>query len=247
MRCVTITVSEIDASHHSDSCFHYLTLVSSTPYLSQTPVYISETGNVLYGISLSVYHSLVKNGIESCTAIVVPGEYDEKFDLYMSNISSNVTLLYHKVKKNYDQASDVSECEFDCNQLDLMYLTDLDDVSLDIREIQEEIVKIKKQFNVTIVLKTLEQNFRVQKFFKTNVNEISYNNFYRVANNVVNPFDDDFVTINERFYRSHVYPDFIIKCDSIDQMNKVLDFFKINKDKIKTTRVNFAKLEKIIP
>jgi hypothetical protein len=126
-----------------------------------------------------------------------------------------------------------------------MYLVELDDVNLDIKEIQEEVVKIKKQFSVTIVLKTLEQNFRTQRFFKTNQNEISYNDFNRIANKISNPFDID--DINERFFRSQTYPDFTIKCDSIDQMNTVLDYFKINKDKIKTTRINFNKLEKIIP
>lgn len=245
MNCVKIKVSEIDASDHDDSCFHHLTLIENSTYLQNTPVYVSEIDKKLYGVSLSVYHSLIKTNTQECVAILVSGTYDEKFDLYMSNIQSNVTLLYHKIKKKYNQPDKISNCEFDCNQLDLMYLVELDDVNLDIKEIQEEVVKIKKQFSVTIVLKTLEQNFRTQKFFKTNQNEISYNDFNRIANKISSPFEID--DVNERFFRSKTYPDFTIKCDSIDQMNTVLDYFKINKDKIKTTRINFNKLEKIIP
>jgi len=135
----------------------------------------------------------------------------------------------------------LSDSEFDINQLDLMYLVELDDATFDIRELSEETVKIKKQFNITIVLKTLEQNFLVQKFFKTNVNEISYNHFNRIVNNIVNPFDDE---VPERFYKTNTYPDFVIKCESYEQLNSVLDYFKINKDKIKTTRLNFKKIER---
>lgn len=244
MKVKTIKLSDIDASSHDDSCFHYLSLINSS-YVNQTPVYVSEVGKKLYGVSLSIYQSLLKNNNTECLAIIVPGEYDEKFDLYLTNIQSNVTLLYHKIKKNYSSAKDVQSCEFDINQLDLMYLIELDDVSMDVKEIQEEVVRIKKQFNVTIVLKTLEQNFRTQKFFKTNQNEIPYNHFNRIANKISSPFDDD--NVNDRFFRTKTYPDFTIKCDSIDQMNSVLDYFKINKDKIKTSRINFNKLEKIIP
>jgi hypothetical protein len=124
-----------------------------------------------------------------------------------------------------------------------MYLVELDDESMDVRELAEETVKIKKQFNVTIVLKTLEHNFLIQKFFKTNKNEITFNDFNRVVNKIVGPFDDE---PEERFYRNNTYPDFIIKCDTYEQLNEVLDFFKINKDKVKTTRLNFKKIEKCI-
>lgn len=237
----SLLLDEIDISHHNDGCFHYLTEVGESSFLSMTPVYVSESDKKLYGVSLSIFHAMKTKGIKSCVAILIPGSYDDKFDFYLHNISSNVTLLYHKIKQKYSWPEMLSDCEFDINQLDLMYLVELDDESLDIRELPEETVKIKKQFNITVVLKTLEHNFLIQKFFKTNRNEISFNDFNRVINKIVNPFDDD---VDERFYRTNTYPDFIIKCDSYEQLNSVLDYFKINKDKIKTTRLNFKKIEK---
>jgi len=239
----TILISQIDASYHEDSCFHYLELIENSDFLRSTPVYVSEHGLKLYGNSLSVFHSLKKFGADKCFAFIVPGDYTEKFDMYLNNIQSNVTLLYHKIKKLYPEAVNLTNCEFDINQLDLMYLVELDDESMDVRELAEETVKIKKQFNVTIVLKTLEHNFLIQKFFKTNKNEITFNDFNRVVNKIVGPFDDE---PEERFYRNNTYPDFIIKCDTYEQLNEVLDFFKINKDKVKTTRLNFKKIEKCI-
>lgn len=242
IKIVNLDLSCIDASHHEDGCFHYLTEVSNTKYLKNTPLYVSEEENKLYGVSLSVFQAMKRENITSCLAAVVPGKYDDKFDFYLHNITSNVTLLYHKIKQKYTEPEILSDSEFDGNQLDLMYLVDLDDESLDIRELPEETVKIKKQFNITIVLKTLEHNFLVQKFFKTNKNEITFGDFNRVVNKIVNPFDDD--SQEERFYRTNAYPDFIIKCDSYEQLNSVLDYFKINKDKVKTTRLNFKKIER---
>lgn len=238
-----VNFSEIDSSYHADSCFHYLNLIESNLFLQNTPIYVSEVGKKLYGNSLSVYESLRARRVDKVLAIVVPGEYDEKFDLYLNNIQSNVTLLYHKIKKQYPTADKLQNCEFDINQLDLMYLVELDDESLDVRELAEETVKIKKQFNVTIVLKTLEHNFLIQKFFKTNLNEITFNDFNRVINKIVGPFDE---AQEERYYKTNIYPDFIIKCDTYEQLNQVLDYFKINKDKVKTTRLNFKKIEKRI-
>ena len=247
MKLDKILVSEIDAKHLDNGCFHYLKLIEDPSYLVNSFVVISEDKK-LFGVSLSVYHSLVKHGIESISALVVDETYHEKFDLYLHNITSNTTLLYHKVKQHFPQAENVNGCEFDANQLDLMYCIDLDaDESMDIRVIQEETAKIKKVFNVTVVLKTLEHNFTIQKFFDTNLNVIDYGYFKKKVTGAVNPMDEWTKEVREdQFYKNNTYPEFTIESRTIEQMNDVLDFFKINKDTIKTTRLNFKKIEGIL-
>lgn len=247
MKLEKILVKDIDASHLSDGCFHLLSTIKNSDYLQNTFLIIS-ADKKLFGTSYSVYKSMIEREITEAYALIVSDVYREKFDLYLQNINSNVTFLYHKIKKNYPEAENVKNCEFDANQLDLLYYIDLDDgESMELRFIDEETAKIKKNFDVTIVLKTLEHNYLIQKFFNTNQNEITFEEFNNKVNNT-NDFLHSF--LNEKheddFFRQKTYPEFVIKSDTIDKMNSVLTFFKINKDKIKTTRLNFKKIEGII-
>ena len=159
-----------------------------------------------------------------------------------------MTFLYYKIKKNYPEAENVKNSEFDDNQLDLMYYIDLDNgENMELRFIEEETAKIKKNFDVTIVLKTLEHNYLIQKYFNTNKNEISFEEFNNKVNDT-NDFLHSFLSEKHEddFFKNKTYPEFVIKSDTIEKMNSVLTFFKINKDKIKTTRLNFKKIESII-
>ena len=144
MKLEKILVKDIDASHLNDGCFHLLSLIEKSAYLENAFVVISQDKK-LYGSSLSVYRSLLAREIEHVNALIVSDTYHEKYDLYLQNITSNVTMLYHKVKKNYPEADNVKNCEFDANQLDLMYYIDLDaGESMELRFIEEETAKITK-------------------------------------------------------------------------------------------------------
>lgn len=247
MKLEKILVREIDASHLNDGCFHLLATIDKSEYLQNSFVIMS-ADKKLFGTSLSVYKSLLSRGVESTFALIVADRYHEKYDLYLQNITSNVTFLYHKIKKNYPEADNVKNSEFDDNQLDLMYYIDLDaGENMELRFIEEETAKIKKNFDVTIVLKTLEHNYLIQKFFNTNENEITFEQFNNKVNNTENLLHD-FLSVEHEddFFRQKTYPEFVIKSDTIDKMNSVLSFFKINKDKIKTTRLNFKKIESIV-
>jgi hypothetical protein len=247
MKLEKILVKDIDARHLNDGCFHLLSTIKNSEYLQNTFLIIGEDRK-LFGTSYSVYKSMLEKGIEQAYALIVADTYYEKFDLYLQNITTNVTFLYHKIKKNYPEADKVKNCEFDNNQLDLLYYIDLDaGESMELRFIEEETAKIKKNFDVTIVLKTLEHNYLIQKFFNTNLNEITFEEF----NNRVNDTNDILHSFlsekhEDDFFRQKTYPEFVIKSDTIEKMNAVLSFFKINKDKIKTTRLNFKKIESII-
>lgn len=247
MKLEKILVKDIDASHLNDGCFHLLSTIKDSEYLQNTFLVIS-ADKKLYGTSYSVYKSMIERDVTEAFAVVVSDVYRERFDLYLQNITSNVTFLYHKIKKNYTEAEKVKNCEFDANQLDLLYYIDLDaGESMELRFIEEETAKIKKNFDVTIVLKTLEHNYLIQKYFNTNLNEITYEEF----NNKVNDTNDILHSFlsekhEDQFFRNKTYPEFVIKSDTIEKMNSVLTFFKINKDKIKTTRLNFKKIESII-
>jgi hypothetical protein len=99
---------------------------------------------------------------------------------------------------------------------------------------------------VTVVLKTLEHNFTIQKFFDTNFNIIDYDYFKKKVTGAVNLMDEwTKEDKDDQFYKNNTYPEFTIVSKTIEQMNDVLDFFKINKDSIKTTRLNFKKIEGI--
>lgn len=247
MKLEKVRVSDIDAKHLENGCFHYLNLIEDPSYLPGAYIVISDDRK-LFGVSLSVYKSLIKHEITSINALIVSDKYLEKLDLFMQNITSNTTLLYHKVKQHFPQAENVNRCEFDKNQLDLMYCIDLDaDESMDVRTIEEEMAKIKKTFNVTVVLKTLEHNFTIQKFFDTNLNEINYDYFKQKVTGSYGFIEEHTKEHrDDQFYKNNTYPEFTIISKTIDQMNDVLNFFKINKDSIKTTRLNFKKIEGVL-
>jgi len=86
IQITSLLLEEIDVSHHDDSCFHYLTEVGKTSFLSMTPLYVSIEDEKLYGVSLSVYHALKRENITQCISILIPGKYNEKFDFYLQNI-----------------------------------------------------------------------------------------------------------------------------------------------------------------
>lgn len=238
-----IDISKINIDHHDNGCIHYLTEVNNSEFLSHSPLYVSSEDMKLYGISLSEYHALKKNNIKKCNILLISGSYDEKYDLYLHNKSSNHTLLYHKIREKYDNKESLKDCDFDNNQLDLLYYTDLDNISMDIKEVSTESVKIKKQYNISIVLKTLDDNYKVQKYFKTNKNEIKFLDFKNVVSGIISPFYEE---PEDRFYKINTYPQFYIKCNKLQEMDYVLDHFKINKSKLKTTRINFKKVEKFL-
>jgi hypothetical protein len=242
MSIFKIPLDQIKTEHIE--CLHSFKNIDSS-YLNYIPLYVSAVDYQLYGISLSVYNSLLENNIKEGMCIIIPGSYDEKFDIFLQNITTNNVLYYHIIRKKYPLENMVRECGFDRNQLDLLYSTDLDDASFDIQELDDHEIKMKKLYNITIVLKTLEDNYLIQKFFDTNQPEITYDYFRKKTNKSKNIFDEHFLQKKEdSFYKTHLYPKFIIVCENISELNEILKYFKLDKLGKKTTRINFKKIAK---
>lgn len=235
-------LNDIDCSIHKDSCFHCIDTIQSS-FLEHTPVYVSEVGTILYGVSLSVFNSLLQNGRSECISLVVEGNYNPQFDLYLQNITSNVVFQYHNISNMFSDEQ-IVECEFDKNQLDLMYSSDLDNVDTDIRLVSDETLRIKNNYNFNVVLKTLEHNFIVQKYFSTNKNEIDYQTFYRAVHKISNPLETS--DMDDMFFKQKTYHEFCIKCSSMDELTDVMKHFHISIDKFKTNRVNFNTIKKYL-
>lgn len=235
-------LSEIKIDHLD--CFHSFKKIESD-YLLHVPLYISAIDDRLYGISLSVYKSLLKRKIIETQCYIVPGSYDEKFDIFLHNITTNTVLYYHKIRKKYPSETFMKDCEFDRNQLDMLYSIDLDDAVYDVQELEAHQIEMKKNFNITIVLKTIEDNYKIQKYFNTNKDEITYDYFKKKTLGTTNIFDEHFQEKrDDEFYKTNVYPKFIIVCENISEIDNVLKFFKLDKLGKKTTRINFKKIEK---
>lgn len=255
-----MNLSDIKTEHLQDdnSCFHISNLVSkNSDYLKNSLLYVSEKRE-LYGVSFSLFKSMIKYKIKECRVVKIPGPYDEKFDFYLHNINSNMTFLYFNIRDKYSNRHDLENSEFDDNQIDLMYSTKLEQ-KLDEIQVEKEILEIKRVYKITILLKTLEDNIKIQKYFhitkdRTHTKEnkkqkeliIDFDYFKRIAINKKGPIEVNKLFNTEDDVNDVLtpFPSLIIDCKTIQEMDEVLEFLKINKEKHKTTRINFKKVEK---
>lgn len=259
MNLYKMNVSDIIVSHleKDDRCFHIRTTVpTNSKYLRNSPLYVSEKKE-LYGVSFSLYKSMLNHKIKECYVIEVPGVYDERFDFYLHNTSCNITLFYYNIKNKYPDYNDLFISEFDLNQIDLMYSVRLEQ-KLDEIMVDESVLEVKRDYKITLVLKTLEDNAKIQKALFINKSHthknderkkeltIDYDYFKRICIDKKPPIVEN--KLFEEEQKEHImtpFPCLIIECVNINQMNSVLDFLKINKEKQKTTRIKFKRVEKM--